>query len=438
MLDSGVMSIGNITIDGSDTQSSIYGTNFNITSDKAVFSNVQVSGQIETAVFKTGTTQAVGGAMIFKPSYAVDQRDEKDKLIFEEDMTNILAVGCEIWVIDSEGEYHTETVKSFSGNTAEIDEIKYVPKMAIIIGKKDEKPLIVGINSGNNILANGTVLPKGLTISEYGTDSPTRVFLGDLKSLGRDGYDGYGLYADNVYLNGSLTTRSSSGKYAGVNTLSQVRSDDSVDETMSPIIFWAGAEDNTDEAIKKAPFQVTEAGYIYVENSIFAGGSISGADIYAARIHGGSKNGPAALSIYDTEKGIGFYKNNNEETFTIAADGFKIGEDYFIKIEKGQAVLKTKNASSGGYLSLQNIEDVPALYHRHSDTNQCGLYFEEGLTSFKFTKANTTIKAMEIGPEIVSFNQKVEFSPDKGNIKMQYKAVGHGYDLYVIETITNE
>jgi hypothetical protein len=78
-----------------------------------------------------------------------------------------------------------------------------------------------------------------------------RLVLGNLNSMREDGVSGIGLYADNVFLEGSLTTqvKSDSGNsYAGINTLSQAEAL-VFDEDNSKIIFWAGAEKNTAEAI---------------------------------------------------------------------------------------------------------------------------------------------------------------------------------------------
>jgi hypothetical protein len=114
----------------------------------------------------------------------------------------------------------------------------------------------MGINSSNVAAGDGSILPHGFTITEYGRSNENympNLFLGDLRSLNQasnNRYEGYGLYADNVYLNGSLTTKSSdTGKYAGVNTLSGIQGATDIIGTNSNIIFWAGANGTSIEAI---------------------------------------------------------------------------------------------------------------------------------------------------------------------------------------------
>jgi hypothetical protein len=90
--------------------------------------------------------------------------------------------------------------------------------------------------------------------------------LGNLDSLEDKSITGMGLYAENVYLKGSLTTTTKDNSYAGVNTVNGVTAEKFKDILIggasindnSPIIFWAGAEKEEngtlEEAIKKAPF----------------------------------------------------------------------------------------------------------------------------------------------------------------------------------------
>jgi undecaprenyl diphosphate synthase len=63
----GTAKFGEISVNGSDSK--ISGNTWSIEKDYANFSNVNVSGSIETAVFKTNSVQAAGGTMIFRPSY---------------------------------------------------------------------------------------------------------------------------------------------------------------------------------------------------------------------------------------------------------------------------------------------------------------------------------------------------------------------------------
>jgi hypothetical protein len=172
--------------------------------------------------------------------------------------------------------------------------------------------LLMGINSGDVAVGDGVILPRGLTISELHLDKELKIpnlFLGDLQSLkiitGEE-YTGYGLYADNVYLNGSLTTKSDTGSYAGVNTINGVSGDKNIVGTTANIIFWSGAKDRSEKAIQDAPFQVTEDGYVYLRNSLIAGG-----ELRAAKIRGWNNGEESALSIYDTSSGISFKTDND-------------------------------------------------------------------------------------------------------------------------------
>jgi co-chaperonin GroES (HSP10) len=140
--------------------------------------------------------------------------------------------------------------------------------------------------------------------------SPPKVYLGDLSTLTIEGnrLSGYGLYSDNVYLRGSLTTFYQEGESkssAGVNTNSEART-----ESKEKIVFWAGAPGTDKESIEQALFKVTEEGSIYAEKGIFNGSVISNSEIETSIIRTaniyGTGEGDAALTFYDTEKGISF------------------------------------------------------------------------------------------------------------------------------------
>lgn len=342
----GRANFGNIHIDGANSTLKSATNDWTITPTTAEFKNIIASGTIKTAVFETESTQAVGSAMMFMPSYTIKEYDKDNKKV----------------VLDKEAELEKDvTVWLVKGNNYspyqifEIDETKKVltfyedvvlPNEAeamLVIGNvnNSNKPLIMGINSGEVHVGENLVLPRGLTINEYGASSSLpKLFLGDLSKLDIGTYKGYGLYADNVYLNGSLTTNTggTAPTYAGINTNTDVTATifsatNNISDN-SRIIFWAGANGTNANQIQEAPFQVTEQGSIYASsaeltNSVFVNGQIKGADIYAARIHGIGGTDAKALKIYDTgaNGGIGFYTGYSSggegtETCRINTQGF--------------------------------------------------------------------------------------------------------------------
>ena len=378
--DEGVLQLGTTKLDGKT--STITGNNWSITPDYANFKNINVSGKISTAVFEQSHVQSVGGSMIFKPSYKVEgyepgKNGNGDKLILDREFSGkIDEINEEGQVTNRNYVYLVKTdgtlVEGQISITGKDDEKKTVvissnlnlnsqsednsqsennsnPLVSLIdIGT--EGSLIIGVNS--NGVEAGLLRPCGFTITEYNvlsnaesniesnaetdTDFDTgsninsfqnpKVFFGDLKKSGikitnTQGLEGFGLYSENVYLTGSLTTqinnKDSESTYAGVNTLNSVPATkftkDNVTTDSSKIVFWAGATDISQ--IKDAPFQVTEQGSLYAAQGLFEGAIISkseikGADIYAARIHGYLNDETNSLTFYDASKGIIFKKGD--------------------------------------------------------------------------------------------------------------------------------
>jgi hypothetical protein len=166
--------------------------------------------------------------------------------------------------------------------------------------------MIFGANSGHNNVANSLIKARGITIDNYkesGEGELPVLFLGDLKAVSQSGF---GLYCDNVYLNGSLTTKSD-GSYAGINTKSTIKSTHFTDENKNEnIIIWAGDrymigeseesnEKGDDELLQGANFYVTDKGGLFakkarIENALWVNGSITGVNIYAATISGGTED----------------------------------------------------------------------------------------------------------------------------------------------------
>lgn len=448
--DTGEIKVGDITIDGS--KSEISGEDFSITPNSAQFNNIIASGKITCSVFETEKTQAIGGAMLFLPSYKIKSCKKLDSYIFKID-DNIwyqdggikksrIEKDSIVWITNGSNTYNEGIVIDIDAEKEEIyiriegNNLVANPLILIDLGTGSNQQ-IIGINSGRAPAANGYLRPCGLTMSARGdaTQLPN-LFLGDLSSVG---LSGYGLYSDNVYLRGSLiaSPKDKTGKCAGISTTGKATGDKEMVGSEGNIIFWAGSDSEEASDIKKAPFQVTEDGYVYLANALYAGGIISGAELRAPIIRGwNSESGKdVGLTIYNANKGISFKSKTEEsetEVFSIGSSGFKINDSEFIKIANGQAVFKT---CGDEYLSLQKIninsKEVPALYHHHNQNKQCGWFFEDGSTSFNFINGENLSTTMVLTATSTAVNGQIDFDTEAGT-KMQFKPNNNGYDLYVI------
>lgn len=461
----GTANFGDIKINGetSEIYANYPGTEklaWKLTPETAFFNNIVASGKIETAVFNTGSTQAVGGTMLFMPSYKIEKienQGNKTEVTLDQGISGTKDQ-IVFLVVDNIYSEH-KLVYDYTNNNKIVVEPSYnegqQPIALIVVGQKDS--LIMGINSRESSIVNNYIYGRGLTINKYGnTTGLPNLFLGDLTQLNSgnvNDYTGYGLYSDNVYLNGSLTTQVEESSYAGVNTLSGVKAvvfntnfietaEEQKEPDTSKIVFWAGATSKEDSAIQNAPFQVTENGSIYaarakLTSSLFVGGEIKGADIYAARIHGWDSKGdksPAALTIYDTNSGISFKtssEDGEEETFSINASNFKAKGKPFILLEESNIILSgdlLKTNDEDNYLSLTTIDGCPVLYHGQGN-NKCGFYFETQKTSYKINDV-PKINFQQLGDTEIFGNFALS-TEEEAAIKFRYVSAKGGYDLYV-------
>ena len=517
----GTAKFGSISVDGSNSE--ISGSNWKIGNDYASFSNVNVSGSIETAVFKTNSVQAAGGAMIFRPSYKGSLKNEQGAFVVYLESTYEGAIGNIIQVVfdgndqeyfgkvascienklsidwddepnrsmdsivlidygnldltkpaynyplsgenyyDEDGKSVTLTEKysKFSTNgeylssknlSADDDVLKganqFVIENEILINSirnfyVKENDILIGINSGRtHVGLNDKILPRGLTLTSLDTSEAKKpkLYLGDLREVG---FEGYGLYADNVYLKGSLTTElikneqeTLKATYTGINTLNETRASVFENDT-SRIVIWAGATDVSD--IWDAPFQVTEEGSVYaqrarLEDTLLVGGTIEAAKIHTAELHG--KEG--SLSIYDDADGIKFKKtgenNSEQDIFSIDINGLTANKINFVNIGDKITILgdSIRTSNNNNYLSLETINGdkgylAPALKHYDvKNNNNCGFYFEDTQTSFKMNES--VIQTWT--PRGVA--TQGDFEIGQGNYKMQYKKEDNGYNLYIV------
>ena len=441
----GEATFGEISINGRDSK--IQGNKFEITSDYANFSNINCSGSIETLIFKKNFVQAAGGAMIFKPSYRIENTENTEndlkKILYLEDNFDG-EIGSSIWLIKNKTESENESGLGTEYTKATIDNIDESNKKKIIVLLESaskqkyellvdlgntEQDFLMGINAGNNRIGpNQELEGRGLTIREYGKRVPS-LFLGDLSTssikIGNNSLSGYGLYCDNVYLNGSLITTSTTGNTAGVNTTSGAPGKMEMVGSTAPIIFWAGAADSSVENIQKAPFQVTEDGYVLAtqakfSDSVFAGGTIESASIRTAKIFGNGPTNEPALGIYGTKTGISFYEaEGDQETFQITATSF--GRKY-----------------------QNQLKDFITLEPSITEENSNGVVFtgrfkgslETGTGQIGETNSEMLIKIANETKMILKSNEielKETVKYRGFNMLMEYRPSEAGYDLYITE-----
>lgn len=384
---SGVLEFGDIKIFGDKTNPTIKSSLWTIDKDKAVFNNVIAQGgTIENVVFKNSTIQGAGGIMFFKPSYSgTSASSTNTETIFTVEETG-LTVGDHVIVNGQEGDVTTVEQTKVTISGVKFGENKTVTIIKLYNNKLVDGKinltdnLLIGVNSlraeqsqnettGKNqdchLFRGGLTVTLPTVVTEtIGTGETQTVvkypnkpnlFIGDLYPI--TGKPGYGLYGDNVYLNGTLTTKVKSDKsptYAGVNTIDGYNVDENLfkdKDASQKIVFWAGSIGEDKQSVQQAPFQVTDKGNLYAKagtftdsvfsNSKIEGSKIYGADIYTASIHGWtgtSEDGnSSALNIYNTSKGIIFkeekdyrpttdtkidttkryYKKNPDETYSI-------------------------------------------------------------------------------------------------------------------------
>ena len=502
----GTASFGQIDVNGAESK--ISGTKFLITPEKAIFSNVEVSGTIHTSVFETGSIQTVGGAMLFKESAQIDsiEKDENNENIYtiktvskinlkensvvlltgeDRDITCIvksintndgsikvkttedISAATSIVQIADVGGYDRvipeinsgKTYYTYNPNTNEYESTTNITADIIYYEKNNNKlsnNLIIGVNSQS--FGNKNLLPEAITFRKYIRnekgdfyDVPLLV-LGNLESLQKPGLEGYGLYGENVYLSGSITTirPGENESYAGINTLSRVKSTvfsnaNYINEgTDDYIIFYAGAPSSGEAGIQAAAFQVVENGSLYCNHGIFKGSvvvdsEIHSSNIYAANIYP-NKEG-AALSIYDTAQNAGIYFKKKEDdsiTLILSEVGFYLPalgnnlENKFIDFQERNVLFKgqqfTTTLDKDKYLNISGYSIRSFLKNTEGTNIEIGsLNFEDVIV---LSQESDMLKIGKNKIEIETLQTTLSNDLKLGD-KMNYQKVNNGYDLYI-------
>lgn len=471
LLDSGILNIGSIVLNGTTSTISGGGENgYRITPERADFYNINAAGKITTAVFEYNKIQSVGGAMLFKPTFKIASYTRTDgeinSVTIEEPFGNTDNYNDNFFMfVNKDGKLEqtihkitniSDSVISFEPSFKGAEDLSSI----VILGINGSgiSPFSIGINSNDG--SDGEFLkPRGITMNEftitesqqddetiYTATPSTKVFIGQLTNLGIDystALSGYGLYSDNVYLNGKLIA--DNGIYsAGIDTRSDKPST-KVSTSSDPVILWAGAQSYAD--IGAANFHVTRDGYLYARQGRFEGGIYTDATIKAGRIEtakiygAGPNDTAAALGIYDTTQGIIFYNGSPDDNNT--SELLKINNNGLTAFGNRQIIaLSTENnINTVGFVgntvtigqgsnNLLITDNQIAYKTTTMGTESIGTYinFNDNMLGL----GANSISVIDLSDELITFKKTGRFN-DKLLLgeKMSYKQDGDYYDLYI-------
>lgn len=496
----GKVETGTITIDGTTSKINIgdnivfdglnktlYSNSWKITPDKSVFNNVVVKGCIEAASFEYGEVTTVGGILFIKASSAITDVDINAKTVtikyvnnnqiskglfavndiccFSTNLSDSSLSNSTIWRITgviNNSESTTLTLKTYDNDNNENNANNLTTDLIggsiYKIGTLDEdNELSDNLGIGINSSSNPSFLPsQSLSIVELTKENNNfkyinRLILGNLASIGEIDY---GLYADNVILNGKLVSKNKDDLTAGINSKGQgeMPSDNESypwhsskaykKDYVSPgkIILWAGGKGST--SATEAKFKVDENGNLYSSSAYFKGAIVTDSTIESAELKTaiitGTGTGGYGLTIRNVANGIlfknknecGYYfKLNNETTDintpTVKAKGLYVSENYAtfknnfsfndISIFGEKISYIPNNISNDGAMNLsESGETYIGFNNKQID------FFEKVLIEDNYTTVNNNL----------IFNGKeINYAKGKANIKMVEK----GYDIYVSE-----
>ena len=482
----GYLNIGNIKLYGGDgTYGSAYLTSsgqennsfWKIKDDgTAQFRELTVDKiTVQNSIMEIGKVQAVGSIMFFKDSWKVISVDEEDDTICYLDITLkdsennlLLPLINGDYVLANGNDYYQ--IQAVDGNKITLNKSCNFSRGDIItkIGQNNDYLITVQGDSNqefshstkNSLTMSSIAINENSTLPSYNK----KLVLGDLSSV--EGASGTGLYAENVFLNGTLTTKVNNESYAGINTLSGAAATKFNEEDKSNIVFWAGSNDASPESIQNANFQVTEKGSIYASQGIFEGSlitnsTIKGASIHTAKIYGEKRDNKgeysaAALQIFDADRGIEFIKQEGiyntpigekdptlKRQLGINSDGFYNDEfsqtEPFIGLTKGE---ESYIFYKGNQLRISNQEqsqnvNIGGDYIGYStditETINQKIIMSKGQFDFQFTGNEAAFQIrndLVTSTQKVNFQQNVVFGEGETGI-LEYQTSNNGYNLFV-------
>lgn len=474
--ENGTITLGDVTnsyiqLDGAKQEIFGYSQNtssygWKINPQEAIFNNIVAQGSIKAASFEYGAIQSVGGTLLIRPSSRIKKINGPQ--ITLENINSGFYSGDLCTIENNQGNLNYYFINSIEGNIITLHTMTgeesildntYIGSPIINLGKQGA----IGIGINGSSLDTYGINANSISVVEHNGYGKldSKIILGKLpnniESFG-PASNTYGLYAENVVLNGSLTTKTAtyspvqtySNKdfsYSGIGTTLGYEGAPSAEEmqdrfpqaTRGQILFWAGAKGMTKEEIEASKFFIDQYGNMYAGSGFFEGtiitkSTIEAAEIKTAILTGTGKNneGNPALLIRDVSEGIHFYnsKSNKNPVFRLSDSEFVVDD---LKVTLNKKFVITKE----GGLELSRIE------------LKDGLVIDKTIISYSKTgseiyfKDNSDIvfkpaigKEMAITSQGVSINGHL-FYMDGTNIEGEYRQIKNkedqviGYDLYI-------
>lgn len=312
----------------------------------------------------------------------------------------------------------------------------------------------IGINSTSNdsFLSSQSISFNELILEGNSYKNKIRMLLGDLKNIG---YKDYGLYADNVYLEGRLVSKDSSNNLtAGINSKGQ---GDMPDENSNfpwynnggKIILWGGSSEPLDA--KNANFKVDDKGNLYASSGYFEGAIITNSTIEAAEIRTATITGTGkeknktdsyGLIIKEVNNGIVFKgtdKNNKEITYFNLSDSSFETKDLNVNFSFPSNGTELNICKDGlkfnNTAQIENIQILKSSIGLGSDNNSLNFISYSEFNMYEDIikyKAGEGLKTSQT----FSFSNKLFFDTKSENTYMESYTSNNltkGYDLYITE-----
>mgnify|MGYP001771136754 CR=1 FL=1 len=223
------------------------------------------------------------------------------------------------------------------------------------------------------------------------------------------GTNAYGLYSDNVVLNGTFVATSSTAEGNEITAGITTKDDDNV-------VLWAGAEDFNNK--KNSKFYVTNEGEVHAESGYFKGTIISEGGIFSGKI---SSEG---LEIDGQSKGVFFTSDNDDNDnysnvqSIIDSDGVKLLNGADLRIYKENIVfekIKTKeeyNALVAKYIPYIFSNDTKKSLNTETLTIHRILPTQEGDSLIGIVIDNQKLLFKKVD-SVIDFNNNFENSYNK-------------------------